>query len=309
MAASELNAVTGAFGYTGKHIARRLLAMGKRVITLTGHPNRANPFKGEVKAFLFNFDDSPLLSKSLEGVSTLYNTYWVRFPHGDVSFGQAVENTRRLIHAAVDAGVRRIVHLSITNPSLDSPLPYFRGKAVVEQAVRESGLSYAIIRPTVIFGEEDILLNNIAFLLRRFPLFVIPGSGEYRLQPVYVEDVAEIAVTAGETQENIVQDAAGPEVFTFNELVLMIRQKIGSRARLVHLPSKTSLRLSRLAGLMVKDVLITEDEVRGLMAGLLVSTNPPTGRTRLSEYLASHWREYGRRYASELSRHYFVTHT
>jgi NADH dehydrogenase len=304
MVAPELDAVTGAFGFTGKYIASRLLAGGKKVITLTGHPDRPNPFGEEVEAFPFHFDNPHLLAKSLEGVDTFYNTFWVRFSRGNVSYDWAVECTRLLIRSAVDSGVRRIVHLSIANPSLDSPLPYYRGKAVVEQAVRESSLPYAIIRPTVVFGKEDILLNNIAFLLRRFPLFVIPGSGEYRLQPVHVEDVAELAVGAGEKQGNIIQDAAGPEVYTFNELIHLIRKKVRGRALLFHAPPKIALGLSRLAGPIVKDIVISSDEVKGLMAELLVSANPPAGRTRLSEYLTGRGREYGRRYASELGRHY-----
>ena len=88
------------------------------------------------------------------------------------------------------------MHISITNPSLDSPLPYFRGKAILEKEIRASGISHAIVRPTVLFGKEDILINNITYLLRRLPVFAIPGSGDYRLQPIYVEDLAEIAVEA-----------------------------------------------------------------------------------------------------------------
>lgn len=180
----ELNVVTGAFGYTGKHIARHLLDIGKQVRTITGHPDRDNPFGGRVPAFPFNFDNPAALVKNLRGATTLYNTYWVRFNRGRVSFDTAVENTRKLISACVDAGVQRIVHVSITNASADSPLPYFRGKGLLETEIIQSGLSYAIIRPTVIFGPEDVLINNIAWLLRRFPVFAVPGAGDCRLQPV-----------------------------------------------------------------------------------------------------------------------------
>ena len=172
---SELNVVTGAFGYTGKYIARRLLADGIRVKTLTGHPEHPNPFGGEVVAAPFNFDDPPALIEQLSGASILYNTYWVRFSRGEVTFDRAVENTRTLIQAAKDAGVGRIVHISITNPSLNSSLPYFRGKAQVEEAIIDSGISYAIIRPTVIFGIEDILINNIAWLQHSLAAAPIPS--------------------------------------------------------------------------------------------------------------------------------------
>jgi NADH dehydrogenase len=304
MEAAELNVVTGAFSYTGKYITQRLLSMGKRVRTLTGHPNRQNPFGEQVTVSPFNFDDPAELTKSLRGATTLYNTYWVRFSHGRVTFDEAVENTKALVKAAGEAGVRRIVHVSITNASEDSPLPYFRGKGLLENAIIHSGLSYAIIRPTVIFGAEDILINNIAWLLRRFPVFAVPGSGDYRVQPVFVEDVAEIAVNAAHRNEDAIVDAVGPDTYTFDELVRLIADKIRSKARIVHLSPALALFLSRMAGYLVKDVMLTRDEVEGLMANLLVSDGPPTGQTRLGDWLDENADGVGARYASELSRHY-----
>lgn len=304
METPELNVVTGAFGYTGKYIARRLLAMGKRVRTLTGHPNRPNPFGERLDVAPFNFDHPSALIESLRGATTLYNTYWVRFSYGENTFERAVENTRTLIRAAEEAGVRRIVHVSITNASPESHLPYFRGKGLLEQAIIRSGLSYAIIRPTVIFGDEDILINNIAWLLRRFPVFAVLGSGDYRLQPVFVEDMAEITVGAGQKDENMILDAVGPEVYTFDELVRLIAKTIHSRARIVHLPPDLALFLSKLVGYIVNDVVLTRDEVEGLMANLLVSEGPPTGHTHLSDWLAENGESVGARYASELNKHY-----
>ena len=165
--------------------------------TLTGHPNRANPFGDQVRAEPFHFDNPTELIRSLPGATTLCNTYWVRFSYGATTFDRAVENTCKLVRAAEDAGIRRMVHISIANASEDSPLSYFRAKALVEKAIMQSKLSYAIIRPTVIFGDADILINNMAWLLRRAPVFAVPGTGDYRLQPVFVEDVAENAVRVG----------------------------------------------------------------------------------------------------------------
>jgi len=304
MGTAELDVVTGAFSYTGKYITQRLLSTGKKVRTLTGHPNRPNPFGEQVTVSPFSFDDPAELTKSLRGATTLYNTYWVRFSHGRVTFDQAVENTKVLIKSAREAGVRRIVHVSITNASEDSPLPYFRGKGLLENAIIHSGLSYAIIRPTVIFGAEDILINNIAWLLRRFPVFAVPGSGDYRVQPVFVEDVAEIAVNVAHRDEDAIVDAVGPDTYTFDELVRLIADKIRSKARIVHLSPALALFLSRMAGYLVKDVMLTRDEVEGLMANLLVSDGPPTGQRRLSDWLDENAGSVGAKYASELSRHY-----
>src|SRR3990172_9212810 len=187
-------AVTGSFSYSGKYITRRLLARGEEVFTLTNHPRRPNPFEGRAKAYPLDFDDAAELTANLKGAHVLVNTYWVRFDKGTNTQPRAVENTRTLVNAAVEAGLKRIVHISITNPSADSRLPYFWGKAKNEKTVIESGLSYAILRPTVLFGKEDILINNIAWILRRFPFFALPGGGSHRLQPVFVDDLAQLAV-------------------------------------------------------------------------------------------------------------------
>jgi NADH dehydrogenase len=300
----ELNVITGAFGYTGKYITRRLLAAGKQVKTLTGHPDRHNPFGDQVSVAPFNFDNPSELTESLRGATTLYNTYWVRFSHGQATFDKAVENTKTLIKAAEEAGVRRMVHVSITNASEESHLPYFRGKGILEKAIMRSSLSYAIIRPAVIFGAEDVLINNVAWLLRRFPVFAVPGSGDYRLQPVFVEDMAEISVSAAQHEENIFVDAVGPDTYTFDELARLIADKIHSRARIIHLNPGLALYLSRFIGLLVKDVVLTQDEVEGLMSDLLISDDPPTGQTRLSDWLEQNADSVGTKYTSELQRHY-----
>src|SRR5204862_4575600 len=138
---------------------------------------------------------------------------------------------------------------------------------------------------------------NIAWLLRRFPLFPVPGRGDYRLQPVFVEDLARLAVEAGEAEENVAVDAVGPEIFTFDELVELVRTVVGSRAWTLHLPPGLALFLSRLVGLVVRDVILTRDEVAGLMANLLVSEAPPTADTRLSDWLAPNAARVGCRLA------------
>lgn len=296
--------VTGAFGYTGKYLTRRLLAAGKQVRTLTGHAHRPNEFGERIEVAPLDFSDPAALVQSLRGADCLFNTYWVRFNYGSSTFDRAIANTRMLFAAAKDAGVRKVVHLSITNPSLDSALPYFRGKAELEQALRQSGLHYAILRPTVVFGAEGILINNIAWLLRRFPVFAIPGDGEYRLQPVFVEDVAELAVRASQECADAVHEAVGPEIFSFSELVRLIARRVGRRARLIHLPPAAALAATGVLGLFVHDRILTREEIDGLMAGLLVSSRAPTGHTRFSDWLSANAKALGLSYASEIGRHY-----
>ena len=263
-------AVTGSYSYSGKYITRRLLEHGDEVITLTGHPNHSDPFGGRVKAFPLDFDIAGMV-RSLKGVDTLYNTYWIRFDHGNNTQQKAVENTARLITAAKNAGVRRIVHISITNPTLESSLPYFRGKALNEQALIESGLSYAILRPTVLFGAEDILINNIAYLLRRFPIFALPGNGSYQLQLIFVDDLAKLAVEAGLQEFDLKWDAVGPDIFTFKEMAELIGTSIGCPRPILPMPAGMALFASRMISAFVGDIILTSDEVDGLRAGLLVS--------------------------------------
>jgi uncharacterized protein YbjT (DUF2867 family) len=296
--------ITGAFSYTGKYTTRLLLRRGYQIRTLTSHPNRENPFGEQVRVFPYDFDRPERLTGILRGAFALVNTYWVRFPHGRSTFEAAVQNTRALIEAASEAGVKRIVHVSIANPSLDSPLGYYRGKALLEQAVRGSGLPYAILRPTVIFGREDILINNIAWFLRRFPFFGIPGDGRYQIQPIFVEDMANLLVEAVQREDNYVLDAVGPEIFTFEELVKLIGAAVNRSVRTIHLPASVSYLITRAAGWFLHDVVLTREEYRGLMSNLLVSSCRPPGETRLTQWLRENYGSLGVQYASELARHF-----
>ena len=252
-------------------MARRLLDEGVSVRTLTRNPEREGPFGGLVPAAPLDVSDPAGLCRSMQGAGVLYNTYWIRFGRGRTTFEQAVENSRVLFDAAVRAGVGRIVHFSVANASPDSALPYFRGKGQVEEILKETGIPYAIIRPTLVFGEGDLLLNNMAWVLRRFPVFPVFGRGDYPVQPVYAEDLAGQAVAAGSQNENTVADAAGPDTFTFEELLRLLAKAVNARVRLVHTPPSLGFALTRLVGLLLRDVVLTCDEVDGLMAGLLKS--------------------------------------
>ncbi|MBI5304445.1 MAG: NAD(P)H-binding protein [Chloroflexi bacterium] len=303
MSSQELHIVTGAFGYIGKYITTRLLKGEHLVRTLTNSVHRANPFGGMVEANPFNFDAPDKLVESLRGATVLYNTYWVRFNYKtDFKHSMAVENTLKLIQAAKQAGIQRFVHVSITNPSADSRLEYFSGKAKLERALIESGLSYAILRPTVVFGREDVLINNVAWILRHLPVFGVFGDGQYKLQPIYVDDLAALAVAQGANRENLIIDAIGPETFAYRELVSQIGEIIGVRRLIISVPPwfgyVVGSAISRLQG----DVFITREEIDGLMHGLLCTNSPPAGETRLTDWARVNSATLGVKYASELAR-------
>jgi NADH dehydrogenase len=294
--------VTGAFGFSGRFIAARLLAAGVQVRTLTNSLHRAHPFGNRITAHPYRFDDHAALVESMQGASVLYNTYWVRFTHRAFSHALAVENTFKLFRAAKEAGIHRIVHTSITNPSLDSPLEYFRGKAQLEDALMGLGLSYAILRPAVLFGSEGILINNIAWMLRKFPVFGIFGDGNYKLQPIFVDDFARLAVEHGMQTENLIVDAIGPETFTYKQLVQTIGRIISKSRPILSIPDWLGYFVGWLVGRLVGDVVITRQEIEGLKAGLLFTDSPPTGETKLTVWAEENADFLGRHYASELAR-------
>jgi len=303
---SDFDVVTGAFSYSGAAIAREVQASGRRVRTLTGHPGRVpkTPAGTAIEVRPLDFADLAGLTESLRGARTLYNTYWVRFARGEVDHPAAVTRSRALFLAAAEAGVRRIVHVSITNPDADSPYPYFRGKAAVEQALHDLGVSHAVLRPAVLFGGNGVLINNIAWLLRHLPVFAVGGTGAYRLRPIHIDDLARLAVRAGESQATEVIDAVGPERPTFDELVHTIRNLTGSRSLVIHVPGPLIPAAARALGVALRDTLLTDDEYRGMADGLADTDGPATGETGLTQWMADHKDSLGRFYANELTRHF-----
>jgi uncharacterized protein YbjT (DUF2867 family) len=299
--------VTGAFSYSGAAITRELQASGRRVRTLTGHPDRA-PSGTAVEARPLSFDDPAELTRSMQGGHTLYNTYWVRFAHRHVDHEVAVANSRTLFEAAAGAGIQRIVHVSITHPSLDSPYPYFRGKAQVEQILADTGVSHAIARPAILFGGQDVLVNNVAWLLRRLPVFAVGGRGDYRVRGVHVDDLARLCVELGARTDSVVVDAVGPESVTFRQLVEAVRSAVGSRAAVVSVPGPLLTGLSRALSLVLRDTLLTRDEYQAMADGLADSDAPSTGDIVFTDWIAEHGSALGRRYANELDRHFRSAH-
>ena len=303
-AAPQLDVVTGAFSYSGAAIARELLQRGHDVRTLTGHPERA-PAGSPIDCRPLDFSSAQELTASMAGARTLYNTYWVRFAHGKVSHELAVANSKALFAAAAAAGVERIVHISITNPSLTSADSYFRGKAEVEQALADSGVSYAIARPAVLFGGDGVLVNNIAWLLRRLPVFAIGGRGDYRVRPVHVDDLARLCADLDSAADRAVTvDAVGPESLTFRQMVAEIRDAVGSRSVVVPVPGAVIPAMAALLNLVLRDTLLTADEYASMAAGRADSAAPATGTVVFTDWVHAHGNELGRRYANELDRHF-----
>jgi uncharacterized protein YbjT (DUF2867 family) len=297
-----LHIVTGALGYTGRSVTEQLLAQGVRVRTLTNSPNRPNPFGDKLEILPLAFDDPDALARSLEGAEVLYNTYWVRFNHALFTFDRAVASTKILFDAAARAGVRRIVHVSILHARSADDLGYYKGKHELEVAIETCGVGHAIVRPGVLFGRGDILVNNIAWVLRHLPLFGTFGDGSYRLRPLHVDDMAALMIDHAHRTGNTHADAVGPEGFEYRELVRTIAGILGVRRAIVPVPPTLGYWVGKLVNPMVKDVVITREEIEGLMRGLLDSDAPAAGNTKLTDWAVEHRDRLGRRYASEVGR-------
>lgn len=297
-------ALTGAYGFSGKYAAKDLAERGFEIVTLTSRPKPDDAPSYVAETHPLNFEDGGALKDAMKGCCALVNTYWVRYRHRGATHEKAVENSKALIDAAAAASVPRIVHVSILNPSRESPSPYYRGKAEVEGYIQSSGMPYTILRPAVLFGDEDILINNIAYFLRRFPLFVYPGDGSYGIRPVFVEDFAGLIADAVESADSGIIDAVGPESFTFRELVLLIRKTVASRALVLGAPNPLAYFLTSILSLVTGDLVLSRDEITQLTSGVLSNASPAAAQTKLSEWLSAHKASVGLTYHSETKRHF-----
>lgn len=304
MSGSPSAVVTGAMSYIGSAVATSLQKRGWEVRALTNRARPLHPDQAPLPAHPLQFVDRTALVSALAGARVLVNTYWVRYPEHGVSFDQAVANSAILFEAARAAGVERIVQVSVSNASLASDLPYYRGKAQVEAHLAGLGGSYAIVRPTWVVGEQDILLNNVAWFLRRFPVFAMPGSGRYRVQPISLAETGEVVAGAALGDDCPTLDAAGPEILTFEEVVGAVAAAIGRPRPIIHLPTALVLALIRLIGRLMGDVILTREEIAGLADEMLVSSAPPLGTTPFRHWLADHGTVLGTAYRSEWRRHF-----
>jgi len=299
----ELHVVTGAFGYSGRWIAKELISRGKKVKTLTNAIGRDDPFKGQVEVLPIDFSDHDSLVSSLKGAKVLYNTYWVRYKDrkGDYAHDLAVENIRKLFLAAEEAGVQRVVHFSVAHPHKAPIWSYFRGKVEVERILTESSLSYAILRPTVFYGgERDVLINNMAWLIRKFPIFGVFGMGNYPIQPIHIADVARVAVNQGESTRDIILDVAGPETFSYRDYVRLLAKSLGVRRMIIPIPPIIGLLVGKIVGIFLQDIVITKAEIKGLMQGLMATDEKPLGSIKFSEWVASNGVNLGVKYHNDM---------
>lgn len=307
------NLITGAFSFSGRYIAEELLKLGEHVETLTGHPNPKNPHYDQIIVKPYNFDDFDALIESFRGIDTFYNSYWIRFPYKGMNWKKAIENCNKLFKACKIAGVKKIVHISVTNCTVDSPYSYFRGKALVEELLKKCGVPYTILRVAWFYEDGDILVNDVAWLLRHLPVFGLFEYGTYKLQPISAKSLAKLAVESryqGEKtiNQNKIINAIGPETYTWKEFVLAINKTMGSKTLIVPFPGFTGIVpiiASTILGMALHDRLLTLEEIKSLEDNLCLTTDQPVGKRSFKKWLRRNSKLIGLEWHNEVKRHYY----
>ena len=256
----------------------------------------------------FNFAPDALTS-ALEGADILACAYWTRHNRPPVghrgpwlSHAEATERTGMLVESALAAGVSRLVWTSIANPGLDPDLSYYAGKAQVERFVKESGIPYAVLRPACFFGPGGLLIENIAWAVRHLPVFPIPSGDPYHVRPIHVDDYAQLVADACRGTDTFTQDATGPDRIEFQELIRYIARTINARTQIVRLPIGVCHFLYGAASHLMRETILTLDELKGLSRNRLDSQEPPSGSISLTAWIKENAETIGSRFLREPRR-------
>ncbi len=277
----------GGSGFVGSAVANRLSTAGITVLAPTRRRSRAGHLLllPTVEAVEANVHDSTALASLLAGADAVVNLVGVLHSRGGTPYGADfarahVELPQTIVAACRAAGVSRLVHISAIGADANGPSEYQRSKAAGEAVIRDSGLDWTILRPSVIFGRSDRFLNLFADLARTFPILPLAGC-QTRFQPVYVEDVAETVWRCLNDSSAIGQtwDVAGPTVYTLRELVEYVSALVGCPRPIMPLPEGLAMFQAMLME-FTPQPLMSRDNVRSLRADSVARAAPlPFGLT------------------------------
>ncbi len=261
-------AVLGSSGFIGTHLTLFLLQMGYRLNLLhhRADPDYVSP-RGQIESFQGSINDKDAMKRCFEGCSGVYHLVGIIAETRTSTFQRTVaEGTRALVDAAKEAGVKKIFYLSALGTSEDAETEYFRTKHEAERAVIESGLDYTIFRPSVVYGVRDKSLNMIASMVRHSPIIPVIGDGKYRMQPVYVEELAAIMAHASrlDVTDGKIYEVGGPEQLTYMEILDIIKRVLGRKRLTVHIPVSWVNAAAAVMEKIFKPAPVTRDQIRML---------------------------------------------
>jgi NADH dehydrogenase len=251
--------VSGGTGFVGSAIVQELLRRGGTVAVLGRAADRVRArFGADVDARQADVRDAGALAGALQGVDVVVNA--VQFPGSPIenrrkgwTFEEVdLKGTRHQVDAAKAAGARRFVYVSGVGASKDSDKHWNRYKWEAEKYVRDSGMEWVVLRPTWIFGPDDVSLNRFLGFARFLPFVPMFGDGEQEMQPVFIDDIGRIGADAASRPEaaNELFEAGGPEVMTMNDVVRTALEVQGKERRLLHQPAAIGKVLGRVASLL-----------------------------------------------------------
>lgn len=258
--------VTGGTGFVGRRLVARLVEAGERVRVIARGVRQARLADG-VEVVKGNLASGGGLSEAMEGVERVVHLVAIIREVGDQTFDSVIrQGAVNMVNAAKAAGIKKLVHQSAIGARDDPHFLYHKAKWDAEQAVRESGLKYTIVRPSLIFGEGDEFFSTLASLVRWNPIVPIAGDGKTRFQPIWIEDVVTCLVECLKdgVHDNAVVEIGGPEHLTYEEMVDMVAQVLGKRRLKAHIPLFLMRPMASLMEFVLPKPPVTHEQLKML---------------------------------------------
>ena len=275
----QLVTIIGGSGFVGRYVVRLLAQKGWRIKVVCRRPELAGYLQplgsvGQIRAVKGNIRDTRSIRRAIEGSDAIVNLAGILSQSGPQSFDDVhTEGARRIAEAAKTFEICNYVHVSALGANLRSKAHYARSKALAEQKALDACPMTVILRPSVIFGEEDEFFNRFAAMARMSPFLPAIGFGRTKFQPVYVVDVAKaiVAVLDGKAVPGETYELGGPAVYTLKELLHLTQRYSGRTQRTIPIP----FMLAMIKGAILQYLpgkLLTIDQVRMLKDNCIVST-------------------------------------
>src|SRR5712672_1819440 len=272
--------VFGGTGFLGRRVVRHLRKHGFSVQIASRHPDRGHRLFGlgpQLQSVAADIHDERSVADALAGAYGVVNAVSLYVEHGQQTFHSVhVEAAQRVAAQAHRAGVERLAHVSGIGADAASQSLYVRKRGEGELAVRAAFADSLLIRPAVMFGPDDAFLTTILKLLRRLPIYPMFGRGLTRLQPVFVEDVAEAVARAlqGTETQAITYECGGPRVYSYEEFIRAVAHEAGLKPILIPIPFAAWHALAWVSELLPKPP-ITRTQIELMQIDTISSPETP----------------------------------